>query len=111
MGFHLYEQDIFVNVAGGLRINEPSVDLGIIAAIASSFLEKPVDPGVAVMGEVGLGGEIRPISQMDIRVAEAVKLGFTKCLIPKTKALDIPPGKKIKIVPLSRVSDAFEALF
>ncbi len=111
MGLQLQEQDIFVNVAGGLKLNEPSVDLGIIITIASSFLDKPVDPGIVVMGEIGLGGEIRPISQIDVRISEAVKLGFRKCLIPKTKNMELPSQKKIDLVALSSVAEAFEALF
>lgn len=111
MGLQLQEQDIFVNAAGGLKLNEPSVDLGIIAAIASSFLNKDIDPGVVVMGEAGLGGEIRPVSQLEIRISEAEKLGFMKCLIPKTKNLETPSGKKLKLAGISSVQEAFDALF
>lgn len=111
MGLQLQGQDIFVNVAGGLKINEPSVDLGIIATIASSFLDKPVDPRMVVMGEVGLDGEIRTIPQLEIRIAEAEKLGFTKCLVPKTKTISNLPGGKIKLIGLTSLSEAFEALF
>jgi len=111
MGLQLRDQDIFVNVAGGLKLNEPSVDLGIIATVASSFLNKAIDIGTVIMGEVGLGGKIRPISQIDARVMEAVKLGFARCILPRTKNMEIAGGEKIRLIKLDTVTEAFDALF
>ena len=76
-GLHLGNHDIFVNVAGGVRLSEPAVDLGITAAIASSFLDRPIDPKTVVFGEVGLTGEVRGINQMEVRVREAERMGFS----------------------------------
>ena len=84
LGMELGDQDIFVNVAGGLKIDEPAADLGIVSAIMSSFLEKPVNHNLVVFGEVGLAGEIRGVSQPDMRMKEIEKMGFTTCLLPKS---------------------------
>ena len=84
LGMDLGDQDIFVNVAGGLKIDEPAADLGIVSAIMSSFLEKPVNHNLVVFGEVGLAGEIRGVSQPDMRMKEIEKMGFTTCLLPKS---------------------------
>jgi DNA repair protein RadA/Sms len=78
VGMHLMGMDVFVNVVGGLKIDEPAVDLGVLAAVASSFREKPVPPEMVVMGEVGLAGEVRAISQAEARLKDAAKLGFTR---------------------------------
>ncbi len=83
MGLKLYNQDIFVNVAGGIKVDEPAMDLGMTISIASSFLDKPVHPKTVVFGEVGLTGEVRGISQPDARVRESVKLGFEQCILPQ----------------------------
>ncbi len=82
VGLHLAGQDIFLNVAGGARISEPAADLGMIMAVASSHLDKVIDPHTVVLGEVGLAGEVRRITHPEIRVREAAKLGFTRCIIP-----------------------------
>ena len=82
LGMELGNQDIFVNVAGGLKIDEPAADLGIVSAIMSSFLERPVNRNLVVFGEVGLAGEIRGVSQPDMRMKEIEKMGFTTCLLP-----------------------------
>ena len=80
-GYDLSSEDIFVNVVGGLRLDEPSVDLGVGLAIISSFVDRPLDPKTVFVGEIGLGGEIRPVSQIDRRAAEARQLGFERCLV------------------------------
>jgi DNA repair protein RadA/Sms len=82
-GINLGAFDIFVNVAGGIRVEEPAIDLGIIVAIASSFRNRPVDHNTVVIGEVGLDGEVRAVSQIQPRIKEAEKLGFKRCIIPK----------------------------
>ncbi len=81
---HLGNHDIFINVAGGVRVDEPAVDLGIVSAMASSFLGRPISAKTVVFGEVGLTGELRGISQIEARVKEAERMGFNRCIIPKT---------------------------
>ncbi len=92
VGLRLGTHDVFVNAAGGVRIDEPCADLGILVAIASSFRDRLVDPSAVVMGEIGLGGEIRAVPQVDKRIAEAAKLGFKKAVVPGFNAgtLDVP---------------------
>jgi len=101
----LGNQDIIANVTGGLRIGEPAADLGIALAIASSARDVAVDPSLVVVGEVGLSGELRAVSQLDRRVAEAARLGFERCLVPKTGA-GISKPKNIKLVPASTLREA-----
>lgn len=91
VGFNLHDQDIFLNVAGGLKVNEPAVDLGTIAAIASSFKMKPVDPHTLILGEVGLTGEVRAVTGIEMRLAEASKMGFRRCVLPKSNTKTKPP--------------------
>ena len=81
VGMHLMGMDVFVNIVGGLKIDEPAIDLGVIAAVASSFREKPIHAQTVVMGEVGLAGEVRAISQAELRIKDAAKLGFTRCVL------------------------------
>lgn len=109
-GLNLINQDIFVNVAGGVRIDEPAVDLGIITSIASSFLDKAVDPKTAVIGEIGLTGEVRGVSQADLRMGEAAKLGFTRCIVPSGNKLS-KRGYGVELIPVNSVREALEALF
>ncbi|MBC7240205.1 MAG: DNA repair protein RadA, partial [Chloroflexi bacterium] len=85
VGLRLGEQDIFVNVVGGLRVFEPAVDLAVAVAIASSYYNRPVAEDLAIFGEVGLAGELRSVSQSDRRLREAAKLGFTRCLMPRAR--------------------------
>ena len=104
-GFGLYNQDIFINVVGGLKIGEPAVDLGVILALASAFKNKSLDNDLIVFGEVGLAGEIRKVGFAEKRVKEAVKLGFKKCLIPKGNLLE---GDKfdIEVVEATNIKEA-----
>jgi len=88
MGMNLGQQDVFVNIAGGLKIDEPAVDLGIAVSIASSLRDVPVDSSSIAIGEIGLGGEIRTISQVERRVQEAAKLGFKKIVVPQNNLKD-----------------------
>ena len=91
-----------VNVAGGLKIGEPAADVGIALAIASSFRDTAIDPGLAMVGEVGLSGELRAVSQLERRITEATRLGFKKCLIPKagtrikTKDIELVPAGTLR---------------
>ncbi len=106
VGLKLGNQDIIANVTGGLRIGEPAADLGIALAIASSFRDVGVDPELAVMGEVGLSGELRAVSHLDRRVAEAARLGFKRCLVPKSGAKVSPAPKNIELIPVSTLREA-----
>ncbi len=107
-GLRLSGQDVFVNVAGGVRLDEPAVDLGVIMAIASSFRDVPTDTSTVLIGEVGLGGEIRTVSQIEPRLNEASKLGFERAIIPANnlKGISIPKGLEVTgVEQLSKVLD------
>ncbi|MFC2056161.1 DNA repair protein RadA [Chloroflexota bacterium] len=108
IGLKLGNQDIMVNVAGGLKIGEPAADLGISLAIASSFRDVAVDPELAAVGEIGLSGELRAVSQLDRRVNEAARLGFKRCLVPKVGAKVSPPPKDIQLIPTSTLREAIK---
>ncbi|TWJ33404.1 DNA repair protein RadA [Geobacter argillaceus] len=110
VGLTMAGQDIFLNVAGGVKLNEPAADLGMIMAVASSHLDKPVDPGVLLLGEVGLAGEVRGITQPELRAREAAKLGFTRCLLPAGNLKQVRV-KGIELVGVKTVDDAMERLF
>jgi DNA repair protein RadA/Sms len=112
LGMHLLSHDIFLNVAGGVKIDEPAVDMGVVAAVASSFLDRPVQSGAVVLGEVGLTGEIRAISHVETRVAELKKMGFSRCLLPRGNLARM--GRRIEGIELKGiggVSEAVEMLF
>ncbi len=106
VGLKLGNQDIIVNVAGGLRFGEPAADLGIALSIASSFRDMAVDPQLVAVGEVGLSGELRAVSQLDRRLNEAARLGFKRCLVPKTSAEVSPAPKDIELIPVSTLREA-----
>ena len=106
VGLKLGNQDILVNVTGGLRIEEPAADLGIALAIASSFRDLPIDPGTVAIGEVGLSGELRAVTQMERRVNEATRLGFKRCLIPRSGARSMPTPKGIELNTASTLREA-----
>jgi DNA repair protein RadA/Sms len=111
LGMQLMNYDIFMNVAGGVKVVEPGVDLAIVAAIASSFLDKPVDDRTLVLGEVGLTGEVRAIGQLEMRVIEAQKMGFTRCVVPKSNLNRMAGPKGIDVFGTRTVADAVEYLF
>jgi DNA repair protein RadA/Sms len=111
IGMHLMGYDIFMNVAGGVKVIEPAVDLAIVAAIASSFLDKPVAARTVIMGEVGLTGEVRAIGQADARIAEAAKMGFTRCILPQGNLKRLAPAADVEAVGVETVTEAVEALF
>jgi DNA repair protein RadA/Sms len=110
-GYRLSGHDIFINVAGGMKVDEPAVDLGIVASMASSFLDKPIDKGTVVFGEVGLAGEVRGISQMDIRIKEAARMGFVRCIIPQTSSRNGFAEKKIECIRVNSLKKLLEYLF
>lgn len=111
LGLHLMGHDIFMNVAGGVRVDEPAVDLGIVSAIASSFLDKPIQGGTVVLGEVGLTGEVRAIGQVEVRVGESKKMGFTRCIVPESNLKRVMTVTGIELIGARSLSDAVEALF
>jgi DNA repair protein RadA/Sms len=111
VGLSMLHQDIFVNAVGGVRIDEPAVDLAIATAVASSFLDKPVDPHTVLLGEVGLTGEVRAVSRTDIRVKEAAKLGFRRCLLPQSNAERLRAIKSIQIIGVQSVQGVLDVLF
>jgi DNA repair protein RadA/Sms len=104
LGLKLGNQDIIVNVTGGLKINEPAADLGIALAIASSARDAIIDPSLVAIGEVGLTGELRAVYQVERRIAEATRLGFKRCLVPKTAART--GNKDIELIPASSLREA-----
>jgi len=110
MGMPLGEQDIFVNAAGGLRIVETAVDLGIVAAIASSFYEKAVPSDMVVFGEVGLAGEVRGVMQGDIRVQEAMRMGFTSCICPEKYQPQLSSTDTFTLMKVNEVGDALKKI-
>jgi len=107
-GLHLGAQDIFLNVAGGLRLDEPAVDLGAALAMVSSFHNRPLSRATVAVGEVGLGGEIRPVNQIDRRVAEARKLGFTRCILAKANMAGLKTPDGLEVVGVSEIDAAQE---
>ncbi len=111
VGMHLMGQDVFVNVVGGIRIDEPAVDLGILAAVASSFKEIPIDPRTFVIGEVGLAGEIRAISQAEARIKEGSKLGFKRVIIPLNNAKKMSKINHIEVIGVASIDETLEILF
>lgn len=110
VGIQMDDQDIFVNVVGGLRLREPANDLALAAAIASSFFERVLPRDLALVGEIGLGGEVRPVSQLDKRLNEAAKLGFTRCLVPLSTTPP-PHAEGIEGIPVRTLTDALQILF
>jgi DNA repair protein RadA/Sms len=111
LGMHLMGHDIFLNVAGGIKIVEPAVDMGIVSAVASSFLDRPILKGTIIFGEVGLTGEVRAIGHVETRIAEAKKMGFTRCLIPNSNLKRMAKMKSIEIMGVKTISQAMEELF
>ena len=109
-GLNLVAEDVFVNVAGGIAVDEPAADLGIVAAVASSVRNRPIKPSTAVFGEVGLAGEVRGISQAALRVREAAQMGFTRCIVPHGNCApeDTPVG--CELVAVKNVSEALDQL-
>ena len=110
LGMKLDECDAYVNVAGGMRISEPAMDLAIVAAVISSYKNVPVDAGTIFFGEVGLTGEVRAVSLAEQRVAEAGKLGFTRCVLPAANVRNIHEKKGIEIISISSVGELIRLL-
>ena len=110
-GVALSDKDIFINVAGGIKIYEPAIDLGIISTTASSFLNKPIPRKTVTFGEVGLSGEVRGVSQTELRLKEAVKLGFSRCLLSKKSIKTLKTTVDMELIGVSSVMELLEVLF
>ncbi len=108
IGLCLGDQDVFINVAGGVKADEPAIDLGLAAAMASSFLDRAVPPRTVLIGEVGLAGEIRGVSQIESRLTEARKLGFNRCILPKSSIAQTKPSVDMELVGVQSVGQALE---
>ncbi len=106
LGLHLGNCDAYVNIAGGMRIVEPAMDLAIAMAVVSSFLNIPVDDRLLALGEVGLSGEVRSVSQIEMRVSEAVKMGYETCVVPRGACERVKNIKGSRIIPVESVRDA-----
>lgn len=106
MGYKLGECDAYLNIAGGIKVNEPALDLAIIMSLISSYKDKPVDDDTIIFGEVGLSGEVRAVNMAEQRVAEAVKLGFATCILPQVSLDAMKPRKGIKLIGVKTVKDA-----
>jgi DNA repair protein RadA/Sms len=109
VGFKLLQKDVFVNIAGGIRVNDPSIDLAVLSAVLSSNMDLTLEEQTCITGEVGLSGEIRPVNRIDQRIKEAEKLGFKQIIVPSGQKYDTR-GLKIKVLEVSRVTDAFKIL-
>lgn len=110
LGYGLSNQDVYINVTGGLKINEPATDLAVITAVASNYSNFVIDEKTLILGEVGLAGEVRAVSYCDRRIAEAKKLGFDKCIIPKANAVSLKAYSDMEIIPVSSVKQAIYVL-
>ena len=112
VGFKLMQKDVFLNIAGGLRVTDMAMDLSVIAAVLSSNVDTPIDAGWCMAGEVGLSGEVRPVSRIEQRIAEAEKLGFTDMVIPRYGLSGLDSKKfKINLHPVRKVEEALRVLF
>ncbi len=112
VGFKLIQKDVFINIAGGLRVTDMAMDLSVIAAVLSSNVDTPIEAGWCMAGEVGLSGEVRPVNRIEQRIAEAEKLGFTHIIIPKYNLQGLNHSRfNIEIHPVKKVEEALRALF
>ena len=112
VGFKLMQKDVFLNIAGGLRVTDMAMDLSVIAAVLSSNVDTPIEEGWCMAGEVGLSGEVRPVARIEQRISEAEKLGFQHIIIPKYNLSGLNRKKfKIELVPVRKVEEALRALF
>jgi len=111
-GFKLVQKDVFLNIAGGLKVNDPAIDLAVISSILSSSLDISIEPNVCMAGEVGLSGEIRPVNRIEQRILEAEKLGFSRIIIPHNNLKGFDTARcKIQVIQAKKVEEAFRQLF
>ena len=112
VGFKLMQKDVFLNIAGGLRVTDLAMDLSVIAAVLSSNVDTPIEQGWCMCGEVGLSGEVRPVNRIGQRIAEAEKLGFQHIVIPRNNLQGLDRKKfHIELHPVRKVEEALRALF
>lgn len=112
VGFKLAQKDVFLNIAGGIKANDPAMDLAVISAILSSNTDIAIETGICMTGEIGLSGEIRPVNRIEQRISEASKLGFKRIIIPSNNIKTDECRKfAIEIVPVKRVEEAFRQIF
>ena len=112
VGFKLGQKDVFLNIAGGLKVNDPALDLAVICAVLSSNVDIALSPKICMTGEVGLSGEIRPVTRIEQRISEAEKLGMESIIIPENNLKGIDTGSlSIKVIEVRKVEDAFRHLF
>ena len=111
IGICLQDQDVYINVVGGLKLNEPAVDLGIVLSIISSYWEKPINKNIVLMGEVGLSGEVRGVSQTELRIQEALKLGFDLCILPVRSMKTLPAEAKKNCYGVQSLKEVVEFVF
>ncbi len=109
VGFKLLQKDVFLNIAGGLRVNDPAIDLAVLAAVLSSNMDVALDADTCLTGEVGLAGEIRPVNRIEQRISEAQKLGFKRIIIPADQKI-VSANYRIEVIPVKKVTDAFRIL-
>jgi DNA repair protein RadA/Sms len=109
-GYRLFDQDVYVNIAGGLRLNEPATDLAVIAALLSSYEGKAVDATTVFFGEVGLGGEVRSVPKAAIRLKEADRIGLKRAFVPEKVARDLKGDSPIELIPVEHVHDLADKL-
>jgi DNA repair protein RadA/Sms len=110
LGLAMLSHDVFVNTVGGVRVDDPGVDLAVIAALASSYLNRPLATDLAVIGEVGLTGEVRPVGQARARAREALRLGFRRLVVPRANVAQIDGGSDGEVVAVESVEEAWEVL-
>ncbi len=107
-GVRVSQSDVFVSVAGGVRLEEPAADLGVLLSVASSARDVPLDSGTAIVGEVGLGGEVRAVSRIEARLAEIRHLGFETALVPRAGLKGVKVPKGLELIPVGRLGEAMD---
>lgn len=110
-GFHFGVKDVFLNIAGGIRVEDPGIDLAVLSALLSSYEDKPLPPRTCLVGEVGLSGEVRAVNRIEQRIAEAEKLGFDKIIVSKFNKMHPNSKSSIEVVPISKIEELYRLLF
>lgn len=106
------QQDVFLNVAGGLRVDDPGLDLSVVASIISSYEDKAIDPGICFAGEIGLGGEVRAVNRIENRIAEAAKMGFKKIMLSRYAIKGLELDKyQIEVLAVSKLEEMYRHIF
>ena len=111
LGMNIGDSDVFVNITGGVRVDEPGIDLGIVIAIISNHRDITIDPYTVLIGEVGLGGEVRPVAHIDKRLREAAKLGFKRAILPETNRKGLDLTEDIELFGAKNLHDVLNTLF